>query len=63
MVINNETRHKMKDLHYYKRSLRICNAQIMDAFDITLATLTGWLNRGAPIHVLRSLDMIDKMER
>ena len=53
----------MKDLHYYKRSLRICNAQIMDAFDITLATLTGWLNRGAPIHVLRSLDMIDKMER
>ena len=53
----------MKDLHYYKRSLKICNAQIMETFDISVATLSGWLNRGAPLHVLRSLDMIDKMER
>lgn len=45
----------MKTLNEYKVLLGITTEDIAKLFDVPISTVTSWLNRGAPIQVLRDL--------
>ena len=45
----------MKTLHEYKSLLGITTSDIAKLFDVSISTVTLWLKRGAPIHVLKDL--------
>jgi len=45
----------MKALHEYKVLLGITTSDIAKLFDVSISTVTSWLKRGAPIHVLKDL--------
>jgi hypothetical protein len=53
--------NKLKTLQQYKTSLRLTNTDLKRAFDLSTPALTSYLNRGAPVSILKKLDEAEKI--
>jgi hypothetical protein len=52
--------NNLKTLQQYKASLNLTNADLKRAFDLSTTALTSYLNRGAPVSLLKKLDEAEK---